>query len=80
MQSKEKNNKSTCTENNETQVQLPADKVAEIAGVSKSLVKQMRRGKRSADTPNGKKIELTQDLWDSGSNLLLKEIKKIVQL
>jgi len=51
MQSKEKNLKTICTENNTPEIPLPAEKVAYIAGVSESLVKKIRNGNRNAHTP-----------------------------
>lgn len=78
MQSKEKNNKTTCTKKEKPQVPISAEKVAEIAECSVSLVKKINTNKRKAETPTGDKIELVNDLWATGSNLLIKEIKRIV--
>lgn len=80
MQSKEKNAKTICTENKAVEIPLPAEIAAEIAGVSVSLVKQVRTGFRSAETPKGSKVEVVDELWEHGSNLLINEIKKVVNL
>ena len=80
MQTKDKNNKSICTENTQPEVPLTAEMVADIAGVSESLVKKVRSGKRATDTPAGKRVEIAEELWAEGSNLLITEIKKIVKL
>jgi len=80
MQSKEKNNKTTCTEKEKPIVPIPADKVAEIVGCSESLVNKINQEKRRSDTPTGEKVALVQDLWAFGSNALITEIKKVVPL
>jgi hypothetical protein len=80
MQSKEKNLKTICTENNTPAIPLPAGKVAEIAGVSESLVKKVRNGKRNNHTPAGQRVEVTEELWAEGSNQLINAIKKVVNL
>ena len=78
MQSKEKNIKTTCTEMEKPLVPIPADKVAEIAECSVSLVKQINRGSRNNHSKKGEKVALVQELWTEGSNLLINEIKRIV--
>jgi predicted transcriptional regulator len=80
MQSKEKNSKTICTKNKEAEIPLPADKVAEIAGVSTSTVKKVRTGKRGTDNNAGGKVEAVEELWAEGSNLLIQRIKEIVKL
>lgn len=86
MQTKDKNKKTICPENNtcgnanNPPVRLPAEVVAQVAGVSESLVKKVRSGVKDTDTPGGKRIETTEELWNEGSSLLLTEIKRIVKL
>lgn len=80
MQSKEKSNKTRSTKKTTAEVPLPAAKVADIIGKSESIVQKVSIGKRRSDTPTGEKIELVQELWAEGSNLLIKEIKKIVKI
>jgi len=80
MQSNKKNIKTTCTETEKPVVPIPAEKVAEIAGCSESLVKQINTGKRSIDTKKGEKVALVQDLWAYGSNKLIEEIKRVSKL
>ena len=80
MQIKEKNNKTISTKKTEPEIPLPADKLAEMAGCSQSLVEKVNTNKRRSDTPTGEKIEIVKELWAEGSNLLIREIKKIVNL
>lgn len=80
MKTKDKNIKTTCTKNIAAEVPMPAEKVAEITGVSQSLVKKVRSGKRSAETPAGQKVEVAEELWAEGSNKLIQAIKKVVNL
>ncbi|MDO3641942.1 hypothetical protein [Mucilaginibacter sp. L3T2-6] len=80
MQSKEKNLKTICPENETAEIPLPAEKVAEITGKSTSLVKKVRTGKRNPDSDAGKAIQVVDDLWAYGSNKLITEIKRIVKL
>ena len=80
MRTKDKNIKTISTKNNTHAVSLPAEKVAEITGVSESTVKKVRNGLRSKETPQGAKVAIVDDLYSEGSNKLITEIKRIVNL
>ena len=62
---------------------LEAEEVAEILDVSTSLVKKVRRAevsKISVDADNAKKIIIVDAIAQQNKSLLIKEIKKVVNL
>jgi hypothetical protein len=80
MQSEYNNIKTTCTKKITAEVPLTTEKEAEIAGVSVSLAKKIKTGKRNAESKSGQKLAKVQTLWSEKSNLLIQEIKRIVTL
>jgi len=86
MQSKEKNNKTTCTENNRAinvkndVIDIPDEVIAELVQCSPSLVKKVRLGKRKAEKGKGQKVAIAHDMWEYGSSLLIQEIKNRINL
>lgn len=84
MQSNKKNIKTTCTENEKPVVPLPAAEVADMAGISESLVKKIRSGHRNKNSENGQKVAFIDEGWATGTNavrnLLMEEIKRVSPL
>lgn len=76
---KDKNKKTTCSEN-KAKLSIPAKVVAEMVGCSEAAVKAIRSGARNAHTDTGKQIVLVETLLSEGSNALLNEVKKIVKI
>ena len=78
MQSKEKNNKTTCTKNNSVEVPLTAQQVADLALVSKSLVDKVNTGERGAETPAGERVILVIKHWNEATRPIIKNIQKSI--
>lgn len=54
--------------------------VSEAVGCSTSLVRQVRSGERSGDTPTGQRIEIADMLLEEGLDKLVLEVKRIVTI
>lgn len=78
MQSKEKNDKSICTENKtESIIPIPAKVVAEMVKGSESMVKQVRQGTRK----NGAlcaKIQATDEMLAFAINTSIEKVSQII--
>lgn len=76
--SKDNVKKTRCPKNEA--IRVPARVVAQVVGCSASTVKAIRQDERSDDTELGRRIRIAEDLLTDGSNLLLKEVKRIVKV
>ena len=75
-----KNKNELCQKSTYKGIQIPAEITADIVGCSPSLVNQVRRGERKANKGKGAKIVYTDDLLATGTNALIKEVKRRVKL
>lgn len=79
MNAKYKNNKSTCTKNNDVPiVPIPAKIVADIADGSVSMVKQVRQGKKAGKGPLCQKIQLVDELLTQVVNTGVEKVREFV--
>lgn len=73
---KDKNKKTRCTKN----YRLTASEVADIAGCSVSYVKKLRTGLVDQKSPLAQRVIAVDVLAEDGSNLLIKEIERIIKI
>lgn len=73
---KDKNKKTRCTKN----YRLTASEVADLAGCSVSYVKKLRAGLVDQKSPLAQRVLAVDMMAEDGSNLLIKEIERIVKL
>lgn len=73
-------NKNQLSQNLTAENIITAEVTAQVADVSPSLVKAIRRGERNAEKGKGQKAALADDLLKTGVNALLDEVKRIVKL
>ena len=78
MSTKDKNKKSIRPKNNKVVWRPPAKVVAEVVGCGETTVRAVRRGDRPDETDLGKSITLADELLEKGTNLLIEEVKKVV--
>lgn len=74
--SKDKNKKTRCTKN----YRLNAREVAELADCSESYVKKLRAGIVDKNSPLARRVIAIDLMAEDGSNLLIKEIERIVKI
>jgi hypothetical protein len=73
---KDKNKKSRCAKN----YRLTATEVAGMAGCSVSYVKKLRAGLVDNKSPLAQRVQVIDLMAEDGSNLLIKEIERIVKI
>lgn len=79
MISKDKNNKSTCTKNNDAPiVPIPAQIVAEMVGGSVSMVKQVRQGKKAGKGKMCQKIQMADELLTHAVNTSVEKVAEFI--
>ena len=79
MQSKDKNIKSICTENNNSAiVPIPAKIVAEMVDGSESMVKQVRQGVKGGKGKLCKKIQLADQLLAVGIQATIQQVTDLI--
>ncbi len=59
---------------------MPPEIVAQVVGCSEHTVIDIRSGRRNKETDLGKRIVAADKLLDGGTNLLIKEVSRIVKL
>lgn len=80
MKNKSKDNKTKPPKKNNAAHTLPASELAEKIGCSEYTVKEIRNGRRNDDTDIGHRVKTADHLYQVGTNLLIKEIERIVKL
>lgn len=72
-------NKNELSQNLNPESLITAELTAQVAGVSPSLVKAVRRGERNASKGAGERAAIADDLLKTGVNALVKEVERIVK-
>lgn len=72
-------NKNELSQNLNPESIITAELTAQVAGVSPSLVKAVRRGERNANKGAGERAAIADDLLKTGVNALVKEVTRIVK-
>lgn len=61
-------------------IKVSHEDIAYTVGASKSTVKAIRIGGRSQETETGQRVMIAEMLIEEGTNKLLEEVKRIVQI
>lgn len=73
-------NKNQLSQNAEAvEIPIPAHVTAKVAGCSESTVKKVRTNKRGVSGEVGERVALVDDLFKTGTNKLIEEIKRLVR-